>query len=146
MRFIRLANIWFAGLFAGFLLTVLVLEQSLRRFDAHVYTQVRQVELVQLDALASVTLLPAIITTAVLVLRSRRATTIAALVLLAGVFALTLAVNLPINHDQTGWAIASPPADWADIRDRWQFAHLLRTVAAIGAFALLIGVPEKSAE
>jgi uncharacterized membrane protein len=146
MRFVKLANLWFAGLFAGFLVTVLVLEQSLRRFDAHVYTQVRQVELVRLDTLASVTLLPAIITTVVLVLRSRRAPTIAALALLAGVVVLTLVVNLPINHDQAGWAIQTPPADWAEVRDRWQLAHLARTVAAAVAFALLIGVPGRSAE
>jgi uncharacterized membrane protein len=146
MRLIKLANSWFAGLFAGFLLTVLVLEQSLRRFDAHVYTQVRQVELVRLDTLASVTLLPAIITTVVLVLRSRRAPAIAALALLAGVFVLTLVVNLPINHDQAGWAIQTPPADWAEVRDRWQLAHLARTVAAAVAFALLVGVPGRSAE
>jgi uncharacterized membrane protein len=146
MRFIELAGIWFAGLFAGFLVTVLVLEQSLRRFDAHVYTQVRQVELVHLDTLASVTLLPAIITTVLLVLRSRRAPAIAALALLVGVFVLTLAVNLPINHDQAGWAIQTPPADWAEVRDRWLLAHLARTVAAAVAFALLIGVPGRSAE
>jgi uncharacterized membrane protein len=146
MRFVKLANLWFAGLFAGFLVTVLVLEQSLRRFDAHVYTQVRQVELVRLDTLASVTLLPAIITTVVLVLRWRRASTIAALALLAGVVVLTLVVNLPINHDQAGWAIQTPPADWAEVRDRWQSAHRARTVAAAVAFALLIGVPGRSAE
>ncbi|MEV6415299.1 anthrone oxygenase family protein [Kribbella sp. NPDC051718] len=145
MRFVKLANLWFAGLFAGFLLTVLVLEQSLRRFDAHVYTQVRQVELDRLDTLASVTLLPAIITTLVLVLRTRRAPTIAALVLLLGVFVLTLVVNLPINHDQAAWSVQSPAADWADVRDRWQLAHLARTVAAAVALALLIGVPRRSA-
>ncbi|WP_328324997.1 DUF1772 domain-containing protein [Kribbella sp. NBC_00382] len=116
MRFIKLANLSFAGLFAGFLLTVLVLEQSLRSFDAHVYTQVRQVELARLDTLASVTLLPALITTIVLVLRARSAPTIAALALLAGVFLLTLVVNLPINHDQAGWSVQTPPADWADVR------------------------------
>jgi uncharacterized membrane protein len=143
MRFVRFANVWFAGLFAGFLLTVLVLEQSLRRFDAQVYTQVRQVELVRLDTLASVTLLPAIITTGLLVLRSRRASSIAALVLLLGVVVLTLVVNLPINHDQTGWVVQNPPADWADVRDRWQLAHLARTVVAIVAFGLLIGGPRR---
>lgn len=146
MRFVRSVNLWFTGLFAGFLLTVLVLEQSLRNFDAHVYTQVRQVELARLDTLASVTLLPAIITTIVLVLRSRRAPAIAALALLVGVFVLTLVVNLPINHDQAGWSVQTPPADWADVRDRWQLAHLARTVAAAVAFALLVGVPRRSAE
>jgi uncharacterized membrane protein len=146
MRFVRFVNLSFAGLFAGFLLTVLVLEQSLRRFDAHVYTQVRQVELDRLDTLASVTLLPAIITTVLLVLRSRRAPVVAALVLLVGVFVLTLVVNLPINHDQSGWSVQTPPADWADVRDRWQAAHLARTVAAIVAFGLLAGLPRRSAE
>jgi uncharacterized membrane protein len=148
MRFVRFANLWFAGLFAGFLVTVLVLEQSLRRYDAHVYTQVRQVELVRLDTLASMTLLPAIITTLALVLRRsfRRASAIVALVLLVGIFVLTLVVNLPINHDQVGWAVQAPPANWAEVRDRWQVAHLVRTVAAVVAFGLLIGVPRRSAE
>jgi uncharacterized membrane protein len=159
MKLVRFASVGFAGLFAGFLLTVLVLEQSLRRFDAQIYTQVRQVELVRLDGLASVTLLPAIIATAVLVLRARRAPgtavlvrragrapAIAALVLLAGVFVLTLVVNQPINSDQADWVVANPPADWADIRDRWQLAHLVRTVAAIGAFGLLIGVRGRAPE
>lgn len=146
MKLLRFASVWFAGLFAGFLLTVLVLEQSLRRFDAQIYTQVRQVELVRLDGLASVTLLPAIIATAVLVLRARRGPAIAALVLLVGVFVLTLVVNLPINSDQADWVVANPPADWADVRDRWQLAHLGRTVAAMVAFGLLVGVRSRSAE
>lgn len=146
MRVVRFINVWFAGLFAGFLLTVLVLEQSLRRFDAQVYTQVRQVELVRLDTLASVTLLPAIITTAVLVLRSRRAPAIVALVLLVGVFVLTLVVNLPINSDQADWVVANPPADWAEVRDRWQLAHLARTVAAMAAFGVLVGGRRRAAE
>lgn len=146
MRVVRFINVWFAGLFAGFLLTVLVLEQSLRRFDAQIYTQVRQVELVRLDTLASVTLLPAIITTAVLVLRSRRAPAIVALVLLVGVFVLTLVVNLPINSDQADWVVANPPADWAEVRDRWQLAHLARTVAAMAAFGVLVGGRRRAAE
>jgi uncharacterized membrane protein len=146
MRLIRFINLWTAGLFAGFLLTVLVLEHSLRRFDAQVYTQVRQVELVRLDTLAIVTLLPAIITTAILVLRARRAPAVAALVLLIGVFVLTLAVNLPINSDQTQWVVESPPADWAEVRDRWQVSHLVRTVAAMVAFGLLAGMRRRPAE
>ncbi|MEU4392439.1 DUF1772 domain-containing protein [Kribbella sp. NPDC023855] len=146
MRLVRFANVWLAGLFAGFVLTVLVLEQSLRRFDAQIYTQVRQVELVRLDTLASVTLLPAIITTAILVLRARRGPAVAALVLLIGVFVLTLAVNLPINADQTHWVVENPPADWADVRDRWQVSHLVRTVAAMTAFGLLAGMRRQPAE
>lgn len=137
---IKYVSLVFAGLFAGFLTGVLVLELSLRNFDATVYTQVRLVELDSLDKLAVATLLPALITTAVLAYRNRRWPVVAALALLISVFVLTLVVNLPINAAQLDWSVQSPPADWADIRDRWQIAHAIRTVAAVLAFASLAAV------
>jgi uncharacterized membrane protein len=137
----RFASLLFAGLFAGFLTAVLVLELSLRGFDGTVYTQVRLVELDSLDKLAVATLLPALIATAVLVYRTFRTNTrwlaVAALVLLVFVFGLTLAVNLPINADQLDWTAQSPPSDWTDVRDRWQTAHAVRTIAGVLAFAVL---------
>jgi uncharacterized membrane protein len=132
-----------AGLFAGFLLGVLVLELSVRHFDGAVYAQVRRVELAHLDDLAAATLIPALIATAVVaglaVRRRGRAfwLTLTALVLLVGVFVTTLAVNLPINADQLRWNLTSPPADWASVRDRWQIAHAVRTCAAVLAFGCL---------
>lgn len=140
---IRFLSLTFAGLFAGFLVGVLILELSLRDYDGSVYTQVRQVELDRLDTLASVTLIPALITTAILIALTVRGRgrafwlTLTALVLLASVFVTTLIVNLPINGDQVGWSVTAPPADWAGIRDRWQIAHAVRTVAAVLAFASL---------
>ncbi|MFI5897025.1 anthrone oxygenase family protein [Actinoplanes sp. NPDC051513] len=133
----------FTGLFAGFLLGVLVLEMSLRDYGAAVYTQVRQVELDSLDTLASATLIPALICTvilAVLTFRARgndRWLVLAALAMLALVFVTSLAVNLPINGDQTDWSVQSPPSDWASVRDRWQIAHAIRAVAALLAFCSL---------
>ena len=140
MKLVRAASLLFTGLFAGFLLGVLVLENSLRGYGAAVYTQVRQVELDSLDTLASVTLIPAILTTVVLVIRARgndRRLVLAGLALLVLVFATSVAVNLPINADQADWSVQNPPADWATVRDHWQLAHLVRTVAAILAFASL---------
>ena len=138
-KLLRTASLLFSGLFAGFLLGVLVLENSLRGYGAAVYTQVRRVELDSLDTLASVTLIPAIITTVVLAIRARgnRQLVIVAAALLLLVFATTLAINLPINADQADWTVQNPPADWASVRDRWQIAHLVRAVAALGAFASL---------
>lgn len=137
----RLASLLFAGLFAGFLTAVLVLELSLRSVDGTVYTQVRQVELDALDKLAAATLLPALIATAVLAYQtfrtSTRWSTVAALALLLFIFGLTLIVNLPINSDQLDWNALSPPTDWASVRDRWQIAHTIRTIAAVLAFAIL---------
>ena len=137
----RFTSLLFAGLFAGFLTAVLVLELSLRSFDRTVYTQVRLVELDSLDTLAVATLLPALLATTVLVYRSFRTSarwlTVAALALLVFVFGLTVVVNLPINSDQLGWNVQSPPADWSAVRDRWQISHAARTLAAVLAFALL---------
>ncbi len=141
-RVVRGVSLLFSGLFAGFLLCVLVLEHSLRGFDASVYTQVRLVELDSLDTLASVTLIPAIVTTVVLAIRARgndRRVVLVAVGLLLIVFATTLAISLPINSDQTGWSVQNPPADWSTVRDHWQVAHLIRTVAALLAFGSLIG-------
>jgi uncharacterized membrane protein len=140
----RFVSVVFGGIFTGFLITVLVLELSVRKFDASVYTQVRQVELVRLDTLAAATLLPTAVSTIVLVVlglgygRSRLGLESVVLVLLLVVFVTTVAVNLPINSDQLDWSVGHPPADWASVRDRWQVAHAGRTVAALLAYICLI--------
>ncbi|MFC8076399.1 anthrone oxygenase family protein [Streptomyces sp. NPDC057307] len=140
---LRHTGLAFAGLFAGFLITVLVLELSLRGFDGSVYTQVRQVELRRLDDLASATLLPALLTTALLAATTFRARgrtfwlTSTAFALLLTVLVTTLAFNLPINADQLDWTAQAPPADWTRVRDRWQIAHAVRTASAVLAFGLL---------
>jgi len=94
-----------------------------------------------LDKLASVTLIPAILTTVAVAIWSRgssRRLALVAVALLVVVFVTTLAVNLPINSDQLSWSVQQPPADWAEVRDRWQVAHAIRTVAAVLAFAVLV--------
>jgi len=139
MKYARFAGLLFAGIFAGFLTAVLVLELSLRTADGTVYTRVRLVELDSLDKLAVATLVPALIATAVLAYQTFRTNsrwlTLGAFALLVFIFGLTLVVNLPINFDQLAWNAQSPPPDWADVRDRWQIAHAVRTVAGVLAFA-----------
>jgi uncharacterized membrane protein len=143
VRFVRFLSLTFGGLFAGFLVGVLVLESSLRHVDRFAYTQVRHVELDRLDILASLTLIPALIATAILVGLAVKARghvfwlTLTALILLVTVVVTTLIVNLPINSDQVDWSVKAPPADWASIRDRWQMAHAVRTGAALLAFGFL---------
>ena len=140
----RVVSLVFGGIFTGFLITVMVLELSLRDHGASVYTQVRQVELERLDVLATVTLLPTVVATIVLVclgLKSRNpgfGLHSAALALLLVVFVVTLVINLPINADQRDWSVANPPSDWARDRDHWQVAHAVRTVAAVLAYGCLI--------
>ena len=140
----RVASLALGGIFTGFLVTVMVLELSLRDVGASAYTQVRQVELDRLDTLATVTLLPTAVAVIVLVVAGlRRARPglglhSVALLLLLVVFMVTVVINLPINADQRDWSIASPPSDWAGDRDRWQVAHAVRTAAAVLAYGCLV--------
>jgi hypothetical protein len=142
-RGLRWASLTFAGLFAGFLLAVLVVESALRSYGASTYVSVRLVELDGLDRLATVTLLPALATSAIAVglgfARGTRppAALGVAVALLALVLLVSLTVNLPINAQQRGWSVSDPPSDWANVRDRWQLAHLVRTVSAVAAFTIL---------
>lgn len=140
---VRIAGLVFVGLFAGFLTGILVLELSLRQFSSAVYAQLQQVALVGLPLLASVLLFPALITTVALVVmefktKDRGFWLVAgALALLLAALITTLVVNVPINVAEGGWNVMNPPADWADIRDRWQLGHAVRTFAAVAAFGAL---------
>ena len=143
-RMALFAGLLFSGLFAGFLVAVLILEASLRRFPASVYTQVRQVELAHLDDLATVLLPAALLATATLVVVTitrpgrTRWLALTALVLLLATFIISMLVSVPINTDQQGWSVLAPPSDWARVRDRWQIAHLVRTTTAVCAFITLV--------
>jgi uncharacterized membrane protein len=143
-RVARTVSVVFGGVFAGFMITILVLELSLRTFSASVYTQVRQVELVRMDTLATATLIPTIVGTAVVIAlglkwgRPGLGLSSAALGLLLVVLVTTVVVNLPINSDQVDWSVSRPPSDWASDRNRWQVAHAIRTVAASLAFGCLV--------
>ena len=137
-RMALFAGLLFSGLFAGFLLAVLILEASLRRFPASVYTQVRQVELAHLDDLATVLLPAALLATATLVVVTiarpgrTRWLALTALVLLLATFIISMLVSVPINTDQQGWSVLAPPSDWAararPLADRSSRAHHHRRV------------------
>jgi hypothetical protein len=140
------AAVLFSGLFVGFLTTVLVFEASLRGFGAAVYTQARLIELEHLDDLATTLLVPAILASAALALTtirrpgSGRWLTLTAVLLLLATLAISASISVPINTDQQDWSVLTPPSDWADVRDRWQLAHVARTATAALAFVLLTAV------
>jgi uncharacterized membrane protein len=54
---------------------------------------------------------------------------------LLGATAITLLVNVPIDEVMAGWTAATLPPDWAQIRDRWEWFHTLRTFVTLGGVA-----------
>ncbi|WP_418960566.1 anthrone oxygenase family protein [Streptomyces tritici] len=53
-------------------------------------------------------------------------------------FLITRLGNVPINGRIKQWAATTPPADHAEILQRWELFNQARTLTAIVAFALLI--------
>jgi uncharacterized membrane protein len=60
----------------------------------------------------------------------------AALVLVS--FLVTRFGNVPINADIKVWAATAAPPDHASILRRWEIFNMVRTVAAVAAFGLLL--------
>jgi uncharacterized membrane protein len=71
--------------------------------------------------------------------RSRMALafTAAALALFVCALVITLMVNVPIDNQIRAWTVSTLPADWAEIRNRWEFYHGLRTLVSIAAVGCL---------
>jgi hypothetical protein len=65
------------------------------------------------------------------------ALSLAALILIIGDMAVTLAGNVPINKQVQSWKVTAPPPEWAALRDRWEKLHTMRTVLIVSGFALL---------
>ncbi|MGW0433364.1 anthrone oxygenase family protein [Micromonospora sp. NPDC003197] len=63
-----------------------------------------------------------------------------AALLVAATVVLTVAVLEPINHVVDTWSPDAPPADWAELRDRWWRLHTVRTALVLVAFAGMLAV------
>lgn len=46
-----------------------------------------------------------------------------------------LAEDVPIDEMMAGWTVATLPADWMQIRDRWETYHTARTFVTLGGVA-----------
>ena len=140
----RFVNLLSGGLYAGLLVAVLFVEVTLRGVGPEVYTVVEQVKHANLNALAAATITPTLASGLVLLILAREPRSWAFALSLVGLLcavvalAVTLLVNVPINAAQMAWSPQAPPPDWAEVRDRWQLAHALRTAAAVAGFSCQI--------
>ena len=49
--------------------------------------------------------------------------------------ATTLIVNVPVNEMMAGRTVATLPAEWMQVRDRWEADHTARTFVTLGGLA-----------
>ena len=56
----------------------------------------------------------------------------------AGVLAIALLTDVPINKQIAHWSVQSPPADWTAIRARWIRFHIARTLFSLPGLACYI--------
>jgi quinol-cytochrome oxidoreductase complex cytochrome b subunit len=142
-RAIRSAAQLCCAILVGVALTVLILELALRGLDRSAYVAVRHAEYDYFTWFIGLVFLPTIVTVVMLVITTYKAHSplrrpaLLALGLIVVAIAITLTVNGPINVEQLSWSTQSPPADWAAVRDRWQIAHAVRTLALILALVAL---------
>lgn len=61
-----------------------------------------------------------------------------ALLFIVGDMAVTLAGNVPINKQVQSWNVSEPPPEWAELRDRWERLHTIRTMLIVSGFALFV--------
>jgi uncharacterized membrane protein len=131
----RYGSLLCCAILTGVAATVLVLELALRRLDGPDYIRVRQAEFHFFTWFVGVVFAPTLIAVTMLVIQTHKAHTAAfrpavtALVLLLLALVVTLVVNGPINVEQLSWNVQTPPPNWANVRDRWQIAHAVRTCA-----------------
>ena len=63
---------------------------------------------------------------------------LAALILFIIALIITLAVEVPIDNQIKTWTVATTPADWEDIRDRWERYHTIRTFLTLACTSFFI--------
>ncbi|MEX0960901.1 MAG: DUF1772 domain-containing protein [Burkholderiales bacterium] len=68
--------------------------------------------------------------------RSLMLLVVAALLMLVAALVTRLG-NQPINAIVMTWSAQAPAANWAQLRDQWWQWHIVRTIAAVAAFALV---------
>jgi len=60
----------------------------------------------------------------------------ASFLLIIGSLVITTAIEVPINNKVITWTAENTPADWEQLRNRWQYYNVVRTVLALLSFVL----------
>jgi uncharacterized membrane protein len=131
------------------------LSRSIDNLTPATFVEVGHVMMADYGPIMSVLMPAAVLATLVAGILAHRRHAIAGYLVLAGfacvvaATAVTLLVNVPIDEVMAGWSVATLPADWTQIRDRWETYHTARTFLTLaGLAATLAGslLPAERAE
>lgn len=144
LRVSRFTNLFLVGLLAGLLVGVLMVEIALLEVPASVYTAVEKPKHEVFEPIAIVYVLVVVSGIFILSMSRREFKTTTFVLTLVGMLCViasvitTLLVNVPINAEiMDAWSVENPPANWAEVRDRWNLFHAIRTVSMVVAFFCL---------
>ena len=146
LRIARFVSIFTVALLAGILVDFWAFTApALTALPASTYVEVQQA--LNRNYRAPIPVLYTVVnvsalTVVVLLIRARKtlafALSLIALLCSALLTASTLLINVPINTEVLTWSSQAPPVNWAEVRDRWNQAHVFRTVLAVVALACQI--------
>src|SRR5262245_8943523 len=127
------------GVFWG---TWFTLSRSIEGFQPQTFLDIGQTAIrnlaVPMAILMPLSLLSALIMIARLPKRSIAFVfAIVAFALMVAALVVTLAVEVTIDNQVKVWTIATLPANWEMLRDRWEFYHGVRTFVSIFALAFM---------
>ena len=142
----RFVNLSLVALLAGLLVGVFIVERALLEVSASVYTAVQKPKHEVFEPIMPVFNTLVIVSgllVALLLIRDRKTwefgLTAIGVVCTIALTTTTLLVNVPINSEIiNAWSVKNPPADWAQVRDRWNLFHAIRTVLAVAALLCLL--------
>jgi hypothetical protein len=64
--------------------------------------------------------------------------TLAGLALFVVALLITLLVEVPLDNQFEGWTVTTLPANWQELRDRWEWFHVIRSWVSVAGLALLL--------
>ena len=129
------------GVFWG---TWLGLSRSMSTFSADTFLTIADSMIGNLGTIMAILMPAAMLTTLpVLYLLYRRGspafyTTLVGFAFFVIALLVTLLVEVPLDMAFETWTTATLPANWEQLRDRWEWYHVLRSWVSVGGLALLV--------
>ncbi len=141
----QFTNIFLSALVTGvFWGTWLGLSRSMATFAPETFLAIGHAMIGNLGSIMAL-LMPAamLATLPVLYLLHRRRSqafypTLAGLALFVVALLITLLVEVPLDNQFAEWTVTTLPANWQQLRDRWEWFHAIRSWAAVAGLALLL--------